>query len=187
MLSILYAISVIEDENDREFMEHIFLSYQRLMYHEIYKIAGNSWLTEDILQATIIKLIDHIETLRALSKTKRINYIITASKNTAYTQMRRNSRHSEISLDEWFELSETGSIDSNPESFVLYQEELSGLATAWDQLDSRSQYLLNGRYILNKSYSEMADELGIKPESVRMAVTRAKRAAYALLNDKNSE
>lgn len=36
-------------------------------------------------------------------------------------------------------------------------------------------------YILEKSPYEIAANLGIKPDSVRMALTRARKAAYALL------
>ena len=48
-------------------------------------------------------------------------------------------------------------------------------------MDPRSQYVLRSRFLLNKTFEEMAQELGIQPKSVRMAVTRAKRKAKALI------
>lgn len=36
------------------------------------------------------------------------------------------------------------------------------------------------RTILEKSYAEIASDLNVKPESARMALTRARRAALAL-------
>ena len=42
-------------------------------------------------------------------------------------------------------------------------------------------YLFEGKYILGKSDEAMAEELSIKPASVRMALTRARQCAYQLL------
>ena len=55
------------------------------------------------------------------------------------------------------------------------------LLRRWPQLDAKSKYLLEGKYILGKSDEVMAEELSIKPASVRMALTRARQCAYQLL------
>ena len=180
MILIPYSILVIENDDDRAFMEHIFLSYQRLMYHEINQIVKDSWFAEDILQITVINLIKHIETLRSLSPPKLINYIISASKNTAITQLRKNRRNQEESFEKWFQASEYPNQEVNPEIIILQKEQFNCLANIWTKLDERNRYLLEGRFILHKSYTELGKDLNIKPESVRMAVTRAKRTAYNL-------
>ena len=38
---IPYCILVIEDDDDRAFMEQLFVDYHRLMYHEIFKLVHN--------------------------------------------------------------------------------------------------------------------------------------------------
>ena len=60
---IPFCILVIEDNDDREFMASLFVQYQRLLYKEIYAILKNPWNTEDIMQATLVKLIDKIQEL----------------------------------------------------------------------------------------------------------------------------
>ena len=181
MLPIPYIVLAIEDESDREFMEHIFISYQRLMYYEINNIVKDPWRTEDILQTTIIRLINNIDTLRTLSTPKLVNYIISASKNTALTQIRNDNRKRTTSFPDWFDVPQDEESDSNPEYFVLRKEDGVTLAEVWPRLDDRSKFFLRERYILNKSDAELANELQIKPGSVRMALTRARRAAYLLI------
>ena len=61
---IPFCILAIENDDDREFMAELFLRYQRLLYNEIYEILKNPWNTEDVLQATLVKLIDKISELR---------------------------------------------------------------------------------------------------------------------------
>lgn len=44
----------------------------------------------------------------------------------------------------------------------------------WPQLDSRTQQLLEDKYVLNMSDAEIASVLGVKSSSVRMLLTRAR-------------
>jgi len=64
---------------------------------------------------------------------------------------------------------------------------LEALSRIWTQLDERTRYLLEGYYILDLSAAEMARELNIKPASLRMALTRARKTAYQLLQDSSKQ
>ena len=186
MIPIPVIISAIEDESDREFMENLFLSYQRLMYYEINHIIDDCWLAEDVMQSTIVKLINNIETIRHLPTRKLVNYLISACKNTALNELRNKYRHNETLVGDWYDIiSENTCYEDNPEFYVLKDEEFDILAQLWDKLDERSKYLLRGRYILNLTYDELARELHVKPESIRMALTRARRSALSHLEKTN--
>ena len=63
----------------------------------------------------------------------------------------------------------------------ISKEEIDELVRRRPQLDAKSKYLLEGKYILGESDEVMAEELSIKPASVRMALTRARQCAYQLL------
>ncbi len=70
---------------------------------------------------------------------------------------------------------------SDVEDYVIMQSQLEALQSIWPRLDMRSRYILEAKYILEKSDKEIADELHIKPQSVRMALTRARKNAIELL------
>ena len=67
------------------------------------------------------------------------------------------------------------------EDLLISKEEIDELVRRRPQLDAKSKYLLEGKYILGESDEVMAEELPIKPASVRMALTRARQCAYQLL------
>lgn len=125
------CILAIRDDDDRAYMTRLFVKYQRLMYRTIYDILGDKWATEDVLQTTLLRLIDHLDTLRRL--------------------------------------------------------ELDVLAQVWPRLDENTRWLLEARYILDYSDGELARELGVKPDSVRMALTRARRKARRLMESQHNE
>ena len=175
------CILAIEDENDREFMTRVFTQYQWLMYNTVNQVVNDHWQTEDLVQATVEKLIDKLEKLKTMDEQHMVNYIITACKHTAYNEMRYRSRHPIFSIDEEWDTPD-GIYTTHSMGLKLSRgEEVQCMAAVWDKLDPRSQYVLEARYILDKTDDEIADFLGIKPDSVRMALTRARKNAYDLI------
>ena len=177
---IPYCILVIEDDDDREFMEELFFHYKKLMYHEIYKIAKNEWDAEDIMQSTLLKLIDKISLLRSLERNQRINYIISSCKNTAQNYIRDHSRSEESPYEHYLNIFNEND-DHLIEFRLIKDEEQDSLARIWPKLSERDRRLLEDYYILERPMEELGPELNIKPASVRMALTRARKSAYALL------
>lgn len=177
------VILAIQDESDRTYMEWIFQTYHRLMYHYIMEVLHDSWQADDVMQESVVKLIHKIDVLRRLSESKRRNYIITTAKNTAISYLRRESIRTGIAYDDWAKDCIGTQSEEDPEALVLRQEEMEALQLIWDDLDERSRYLLSSRYILEQSFEEMARELGVTAGSARMLLTRAKRAALALIEN----
>ena len=64
------------------------------------------------------------------------------------------------------------------EANIIRKDDLRRMAEIWDMLDSRNRYVLEARYILEKTDAEIAEALSIRPNSVRMVLTRARKQAY---------
>lgn len=161
--------------------DDLHLDYSRLMQQQITKIVQDEWAAEDLMQTTLVKLIDKVQDLRTKDRNHLINYIISACKNQARNYMRDKNRHAEYSIDEYLDMPNPHDGADEIEMRLAYTDELEHLSKVWPKLDGRSRYLLESHYILEKSPYEIAANLGIKPDSVRMALTRARKAAYALL------
>ena len=170
---IPYCILVIEDDDDREFMTLLYIRYQRLLYKEIYEILKNSWNTEDILQATLVKLIDKIPELRQKERPQLVGYICAAARNTALNFLRAQDKIAPFSFEEYMMQSEPNEERRQMEEHMISKDEIDEL-------------VLEGKYILGKSDEVLAEELSIKPASVRMALTRARQCAYQLLAEEQT-
>lgn len=181
---IPYCILVIEDESDRAFMEKLYEEYERLMYSEIFEIVKNQWNAEDVMQTALEKLIDKLSTIRDMRRKQLVNYIISTCKNTAYNYLRDHGKKTEMSYEDDLN---TPSPEKGIDLALIKKEELGCLARIWSRLDERTQYLLEGYYILEKPMSELGKELGMKTDSVRMALTRARKKAYEMLEKELEE
>lgn len=181
MMMMPAVILAIQDEDDRRYMEWVFQTYHKLMYYYIMEVIKNPWTADDVMQECVVKLIHKIDTIRQLSESKRRNYIITTAKNTSISYLRRTASQKGTSYDEWAKDCVGTDPEDDPEDLILHQEEIRQLQLVWDKLDERSKFVLSGRYILDRSFDELAQDLNVSPASVRMMLTRAKRAALELM------
>lgn len=178
---IPYCILVIEDDNDREFMTSLYINYKSLMYSTIYKIVKRADDSEDLMQDVLEKLIDKISLLRSRTRDQLVNYIISACKFTALNYIRDSGSSPETSFEDYLELPDTDNGGHEIELRLIKGEELDALRRILPQLDLRTQCLLGGYYFLDKPIAELGQELGIKADSVRMYLTRARKKAFELL------
>lgn len=178
---IALLIASIENDSDREFLESLYNTYNRLMLSEIRKIVKESCDAEDILHTVIIKLINRVALLRTLSRNKLVNYIIVASRNTTLNHLRAQARRSSESIDNLPDDFDSEGFD--PVDKVTYAETLENFREAYLRLDEKNRTLLDMKYTLEKNDDEIAAALGIKTDSVRMALTRARGKAKALIKE----
>ena len=126
---------------------------------------------------TLLRLIDRIDVVRQLDESKLPGYIAAACRHTAYNVLCHNRRHPQVPLEDAPEASSAPDMDE----LLSRRVELNALARVWPRLDEDTRWLLEARYILDYSDSELAREMGVKPTSVRMALTRARKKARAML------
>lgn len=169
-------ISAIEDAGTRTFMEQLYMQYKRLIYSQIYKLTIDDYEADEIAQDSLVHLIEKVELLQSLPRDKLVNYIISTVKYTGYAFFRKKKRFEFISFDAdetvWCE---STSFQLGLDEMIIQKMESEQLYITWSQLKERDQMLLNMKYILERSNAEIADVLGVKSESVRMLLTRAKR------------
>ena len=153
------------------FMAELYQKYNRLIYCEIVKIVPEPWNAEDVMQSLLVKLINRIELLKTLDQRHLVNYLITAARNSSLNFKRDEKIYNVDFMDDKL------ASDEDIESVVIRKEDLYSLASVWESLDKRTQYILRARYILNKSGKEIASDLNMPQNNVRMAIVRAKQKA----------
>ena len=176
------CIQTIENDDDRDFMEWLFLEYHPLMYATIRKVIHVQWTCEDVLQESVRKFIDHIPQLREMDAASRTNYIVVACRHNAIEEEKRQRR---APFPVGNGVIDIASRDAeNPERQILLLDDADVLWRVWPQLDSRTRQLLEDKYVLNMSDAEIASALGVKPSSVRMLLTRARSKARKAIEKK---
>ena len=168
--------SLIRNEDDRIFMEKFYEQYHKLIYSQVCKLIKNEYDVEEIVQESLIGLIERVETLKTLPKDRLINYSISVARYTAYAYIRKKKQFELIPFDSNEVAWHSQQVEnSGLDELVIKKIEGEKLYYVWTHLKARDQALLNMKYILDYTNEEIAEVLGVKPDSIRMMLTRAKR------------
>lgn len=178
---IPFIILTIESPQDRDYMEALYLQYNRLLLSEARKILKNDWDAEDVMQTALIRLTGHIQKLRSMDRDHTVNYIIVTVRHTAYNFLRDNKHIVEFPLDETFDMVDETLVSADERLITLEMVEHAGIA--WQSLDERSRHLLEMKYVLDIPNDEIAQEIGVATNSVRMLLSRARDKLKAAVAD----
>ena len=158
-------------DSDRTFIQGIYQEFCRLMFFTAQKYLSAPLQQEEVVQESLSKLIEKVDTLRTLQPAVLASYIVATVRNTAISLLRAQARQGQVvnleTLDE-----EPTSQESMDEALIL-QEELAPLRAI--------RLLLEGKYLLEYSSAELGERLGCQSASVRMKLTRARRRALKLM------
>ena len=156
------------------FFSDFYGQYHRFLYSIVWKHCQDKQLIDDYVQETWTRLLLHQPRLMTLSHEQRVTYISTTVINLLREEARKK-RISTCSLDS-IPLYTTGGIDAlcnHFDSKITRQEFLQ----LWSQVDADSREILERKILLEESNEEIGRAMNIRTNSVRMYLTRAKRAA----------
>lgn len=173
-------------KSDMEFVELLYNQYHRLIFFTVRKYELEEGRCEDIAQDCLVKLTEKVKTLRTLSDPALVSYIVATAKNTAISHVRRQRYDQKMIVhfeDLDTNLTSIESIDLSLDDIIIKSEAQEQIRAVWPKLDEETKRVLEGKYYLEYDDKELAQVLGVKPSSIRMKLTRARRAVLKLLTE----
>lgn len=114
-------------------------------------------------------------------------YIVLTVRNTAINYLRKRNRSS-VWSDAYDDLlAEEIQCQLSMDELLILAENRQKLVAAWDDVPESDRLLLEGKYFLELSDKELAQQVGCKPSSIRMKLTRARRNALKVIADREVE
>ena len=180
---MLIFATMINDVDDRAFMQEVYQQNERLMYAIALKYASNTQDCEDIVHDTVEKLCKNIAKIKELPNSALRAYVVYAVRNTAINFRKHQStinRHiQQLSGDD------SSSEYDQPESIIEriedLQEKRTSLTKVWMQLTDAEQELLYRKYVLDQTTEELAGIFQCSRDSIRMRLSRARRKSLRLM------
>ena len=180
---MLIFTTMINDVDDRAFMQEVYQQNERLMYAIALKYASNTQDCEDIVHDTVEKLCKNIAKIKELPNSALRAYVVYAVRNTAINFRKHQStinRHIQQLSDD-----DSNSEYDQPESIIEriedLQEKRTRLAKVWTQLTDAEQELLYRKYVLDQTTEELSGIFQCSRDSIRMRLSRARRKSLKLM------
>lgn len=179
---ILFMISGLEYDDDKAFMLELYKNYYALVRKTVYGITRDLKDIDDLINDTFIKLIGKVSLLRTFDCCRTAAYVVYTTRSVAINFIKhRDVQNKHTFYGEYSDLAEGLAYpDDDMESGIIRQDETELLCGAVLKLPKRQKDLLYFKYILEMPDADIAEHLGISPNSVRQYLTRARRAARRL-------
>jgi len=186
--SVLWIIESLDNPKDKKFIEELYEDFNRLMFKTARGYVSHLQDQEDIVQSAIEKLIRRTDRLRKISRCGLPSYVVYTVRSVSVDFLRVRNRlvARTVSLDSDLPDWETAGWSELPDmdGYLISEERKGLLRKAIKELPEEDQLLLEGRYVWGLSDKELAEDVGCKPDSVRMKLTRARRKALRYIKEK---
>ena len=83
MLLSLY-LAVLDDQSKEEQFIDVYNTYKRLVYHTAYKIMGDSYLAEDVLQEVFLYVAKNFSKIHRENCHELAAYLVSCSRSRGY-------------------------------------------------------------------------------------------------------
>lgn len=174
---------LIDDADDRRFLESVYLDYHRLMYAQALQITRNAQAAEDAVSDSLVALSKKISVLRGLECNKMRSYVVITVRHAAISLLNRAKRErvdGNVAIED---LAGQGHVDDR----LLEQAGVERIRDAIRALPPREKELMLMRYFREMTDEEIAAETGLKPVSVRVHLSRARKNLARLLGGREEK
>lgn len=171
---------VAEEISDSLFFEQFYARYKNFLYYTARRKCSNEDDVHDVVQETIVRLLKNITVLKEINEAKTQKYIALTVRAVYVDLEKKKHTDMAISLDEvLIEALHCGGTQIEREmEGIDHKDNIRKLQAG---LSVRDWYVLENKYILGYTDQEIALQLGVAPDSIRMILSRAKSKARAIL------
>lgn len=78
-------LAVLDDRSSEEQFIDVYNTYKRLVYHTAYKIMGDSYLAEDVLQEVFLYVAKNFSKIHRENCHELAAYLVSCSRSRAHT------------------------------------------------------------------------------------------------------
>ena len=165
----------LNSAQDGAFIEELYRVYAPLMFSAAYEFSVTKAQAEDIVSQSLLKLMQHVSTLRRLKGGALSAYVYTCARRCAMDYISRETLRSrrEREAAKLMRLSDTqaSSLDSDTRHVL----------DAINRLPPREKACLVQRALSGRSFEETAKRTGLSVATVRRYVSRARKRLKKLL------
>jgi RNA polymerase sigma-70 factor (ECF subfamily) len=160
---------------DREAFSELVHRYERELFTYLKRYLGDAEMAEDVFQATFLQI--HLKSNQFETGRKFRPWLYTVATNQAIDAQRRAKRHRAVSLDQRGRGdgdNEVGALvdllashEESPDVQVDHKEEQARMRTAFQELPSTLQNVVNLVYFQGLKYTEAAEVLELPLGTVK--------------------
>ena len=175
MIMIPLVIQTIEDDDDRAFIEAIYIKYVKLMYITARTYCGALVNVNDVVSESVVSLISQITKLRGQEEKAQCSYIITTVRNKAFDAYRKSRRENAVLQIEDRTVLEKVCCQESVEEKVIFWEKYNTVIGTISELPWLEKEVLRMHCQMGMPVKSIAEEMNILEADVWKALRHARK------------
>lgn len=170
--TIAMLCDMIDSKENLSKFQRIYEKYKNTMYSVAYDIIKNSQDAEDIVETSLIKVIDILDNIddADIDRSRCKNLMITITKNAAIDCLRKN-----VNGPVPYDNIETRKLGKSAEELFIEMESYREVILCIDQMDEKHREVLRLRILHHLNSKEIGKILNINEYNVNVRFMRAKQ------------
>lgn len=160
---LLMYLSMLETEEEKDKLEQLYINYKKLVYSIAFGYMSNSFLAEDAVHNTFLKLTNYLDKIDDIFDHKTVTFIGIVTKSVCIDMLRKEKALKQI------ELRLDGIIDNYCEDL-----DIKDLLKKIDKLPEIYRNTVMLKYFYKLSNQQICDINGISIMTLRKRLSRAK-------------
>lgn len=164
-------------KGDQRAFKDLVTRHQGSVFHIVYRIVRDREIANDLVQETFMKAFSSLKSYRSEFRFSTWLYKIAANSSIDHLRKKRIqalSLDNPISTGDGEVSIEVADFSHNPEREMVRRERAVSIEEAIDSLPDKYRRVIIARHKEEKSYEEIADELGLPVGTVKARIFRAR-------------
>jgi RNA polymerase sigma-70 factor (ECF subfamily) len=165
-------LNQIKEASEQEKFHCIYKNYNRLLYKIAYDILQNNEDAKEAVQEAFIRIVQNLSKISDPFCPETKNYVVIICKNISLTMLKKRNRMDAEELHDYFYDERH---EANPHNVASVNDTIRTVVEVILDMPEHYRDCLYLELIQEFDYLEIADILGLKPETVRKRVQRGKK------------
>lgn len=183
---MLSLIESIESDEDRDFMENLYVKYHQMMIYTARRYCPDPHDVEDAISIACIALIRHLDKLKTIPEEGMPYYVFQTMKNTALNHCLKLGRYTEHYVL-YADIANRVLDDDDFDYRILMQDQLRTVLQMLWKLPIKEHLALRMKLLERKSEEEIAKATGLSVFSVRKYIERARKHLRELMKKEDDD
>ncbi|MBR3869732.1 MAG: sigma-70 family RNA polymerase sigma factor [Clostridia bacterium] len=165
-----YVVDFLDGE-DMKKVENLYRQYYAWLRKRAMSHVDDITKSEDIAQSVMLHVVRYFDSIKKVEEKQLMCYLAVIVDNTAKRFLREEAKIAQVQALNTSELenAECRNVEEETEEKCSYE----ALKTAYESLEDRDRQILFMRYSMGLGDEQIAEAVGIKKDSVRMAAHRS--------------
>lgn len=173
IMMTIAIISSIKDENERSFIEELYIKHSKYMWKYAMYLTKNRDEADELIQISFEKIIRSISAVKKINCCKIDSYMVSIVRNSYNTMLHKKYKVKENI--EYMDIDELPDVQAHDYESVLERSSSSDIMSALENMPDKYKMVLKLKYVYEFDYEQIAKTIEVQTNSVRMYKTRALR------------